>query len=102
MSIVLTSEKRIKILFSACSLKDLDVWKISSKFIVKNIKSEKYIVIVPDNEVKFFINNTDKKFEIKPKSLFIGKLREILKKKSQKKIMIVLDGICNNLLNFQL
>lgn len=85
MSIVLTSEKRIKILFSVCSLKDLDVWKISSKLIVKNIKSQKYIVIVPDNEVKFFTNNTDKKFQIKPESLFIGKLREILKKKIPKK-----------------
>ena len=85
MSIALTSEKRVKILFSVCSLKDLEVWKIASKFIVKNIKSEKYIVIVPDDEVKLFTNNTDKKFEIKSESLFIGKLREILKKKFLKK-----------------
>ena len=81
MSIALTSEKGIKILFSACSLKDLDVWKISSKFIVKNIKSEKYIVIVLDNQIKLFTNNKEKKFQIKPESLFIGKLREIIKKK---------------------
>jgi FkbM family methyltransferase len=75
------STKEIKTLISVCSIKDLEVWKLASKFIVQNIKSKNYIVIVPDNEIKLFTKNTNKKFQVKPESLFVGKLKEILKKK---------------------
>ena len=75
------SKKEVKTLISVCSVKDLEVWRLASKFITRNIKSKKYIVIVPDNEVELFVKNTNNKFKVKPESLFVGKLKETLKKK---------------------
>ena len=66
---------------STCTIKDLEVWKQSSKRIIQFIPAKNYIVIVPDNEVKLFNKSTDKKFQVKPESLFAGKLREILKER---------------------
>jgi hypothetical protein len=77
----LSSIQDVKTLISVCSVKDLEVWKVASKFIVRNIKSKNYIVIVPDNEVELFTKSTNKKFKVKPESLFIGKLKEILKER---------------------
>ena len=76
------SKKEVKTLISVCSVKDLEVWRLASKFITRNIKSKKYIVIVPDNEVELFVKNTNNKFKVKPESLFVGKLKETLKKKN--------------------
>ena len=75
------SKKEVKTIISVCSVKYLEVWILASKFIVRNIKSKNYIVIVPDNEVELFVKNTNNKFKVKPETLFIGKLKEILKKK---------------------
>jgi FkbM family methyltransferase len=77
----LSSIQDVKTLISVCSVKDLEVWKVASKFIVRNIKSKNYIVIVPDNEVELFTKSTNKKFKVKPESLFIGKLKESLKER---------------------
>ena len=39
---------------SVCHNKNADVWKIASKYIIKNINAKNYSVIVPDNEVELF------------------------------------------------
>ena len=95
------SKQEVKTLISVCSVKDLEVWRLASKFISRNIKSKNYIVIVPDNEVELFVKNTNNKFKVKPESLFVGKLKETLKKKYHMQIWIDLVGICSSSLNFQ-
>ena len=39
---------------SVCAKRDIYVWQIASRNIIKKIKSEKYIVIVPESEIDIF------------------------------------------------
>ena len=49
---------------SLCTKKDLDTWKISSQFILKNIHSKKYTLIVPEKELHIFKKNTSRQYVI--------------------------------------
>jgi hypothetical protein len=51
-------------LISVCHPKHIKIWEIASKHIVKYIKADKYIVIVPNENVNEFIFHTHPKFEI--------------------------------------
>jgi len=53
--------------------RDIDVWKVSSEFIVKNIKSKEYILIVPSRDVNFF-NKINKNFKIFDEAVFLDEI----------------------------
>jgi len=57
-----------------CSAADLEVWSVAAPRIVQNIASERYELIVPDNEVGVFKQNSPKDFEIIPESTLISDL----------------------------
>jgi hypothetical protein len=71
---------------SVCHSKNIDVWKISHKKILKYIKAKKYKVIVPDAEVEIFKNATDHRYEVIPETSILPHAKEILKKYMPKDI----------------
>jgi len=66
----------INTVICTCSMKDLETWKIVSKQILKKIRSKNYLLIVPDNEVKFFLKNTDSRFIVKNETIYIGNIKK--------------------------
>ena len=64
--------------YSVCSAKDIETWKISSEFMLRNIESKNYLVVVPDDEVNLFRCVTDKKINIVADSVYVGDLRSKL------------------------
>jgi FkbM family methyltransferase len=51
-------------LISVCHPKHIKIWKITSKHILKYIKADNYIVVVPDKNINDFNSYTHPKFEI--------------------------------------
>jgi hypothetical protein len=51
-------------LISVCHPKHIKIWEITSKHILKYIKADNYIVVVPDKNINDFNSYTHPKFEI--------------------------------------
>jgi len=89
MQIMPETTPQITDLISVCCLKDIEAWEITSAFIVRNIASKQYRVIVPDKEVMEFIKKSPPQFQVIGESrytqLFSQKLSKLLpeNKKSQ-------------------
>lgn len=49
---------------SMCSAEHSDVWKLTSQLLPVNLKADRYIVYVPDTEVKIFEQITDPRIEV--------------------------------------
>jgi len=89
MQIMPETTPQITDLISVCCLKDIEAWEVTSAFIVRNIASKQYRVIVPDKEVEEFIKKSPPQFQVIGESrytqLFSQKLAKLLpdNKKSQ-------------------
>lgn len=66
---------------SVCSAKDLSTWLVASKYIVENINSNEYIVVVPEVDVDIFKKYSPSKYQIINESILIGSLSVDLKLK---------------------
>ena len=55
---------RLKRLISVCEIKDIEVWAIASRRIVRNIDAEKYCLICPNSQVDDFKRLTDANWTI--------------------------------------
>lgn len=51
-------------IISACAIKDLEVWKQSSKRIVQFIPAKNYIVIVPETELDIFKQSSPANYSV--------------------------------------
>ena len=74
---------------SVCEKKDIEVWKVASEQLIKKIKSKKYIVIVPQSEIRLFRSASPSEYEVvdenKYTTNFLHRL-EIHKKSSKSNI----------------
>ncbi|MEA9604647.1 DUF6492 family protein [Polynucleobacter sp. JS-JIR-II-c23] len=61
---------------SVCSIKDIDVWTVAAKNIVRFISANHYTVIVPDAQVQMFTAVTKTPYQVKAESRFVGNLKE--------------------------
>lgn len=66
---------------SVCCLKDIEAWSVTSRFILKNISSRRYKVIVPDNEISSFLKFSPPEFEVIGESKYTNQFREKLLKR---------------------
>ena len=57
--------------FSLCTIRDIDVWKISSNYIVDNINAKYYYLVVPPDDVLSFKNISNKMFDVLDETLFL-------------------------------
>jgi hypothetical protein len=79
-------EKRegVNNIISVCIARDIDVWKISSVEILKNIQSDLYTLIVPKKDLQLFKKNTPKEYQIHSEDMYISKsIRDLIKKKTK-------------------
>lgn len=51
-------------LISFCTKSHSDVWKLTSRGLINYVKADRFIVFVPDAEVNFFSEITDRKIEV--------------------------------------
>lgn len=75
------------IILSVCKARDIEVWKTSSNFMDALLSTDRYIVIVPDEEVLQFEAVSPDSFEVLSEDQFVtmpqrAKLRERLKSES--------------------
>lgn len=75
---------RINNIISVCIARDIEVWKISSVEILKNIESDLYTLIVPTKDLQLFKKNTPKEYQIHPEDMYISESTRILLKKKNK------------------
>ena len=73
-------------LITLCCAKHIDVWKINSNQILKYIKSDKYTLIVPKNDIDLFKKNTPKKYQIFEEESYLSTSVRILINKKCKNI----------------
>lgn len=66
---------------SVCCLKDIEAWSVTSRFIVKNIASRRYKVVVPDHEMGAFLESSPSEFEVIGESKYTNQFREKLLKR---------------------
>ncbi len=66
---------------SVCCLKDIEAWSVTSRFILKNISSRRYKVIVPDHEISSFLKFSPPEFEVIGESKYTNQFREKLLKR---------------------
>lgn len=66
---------------SVCCLKDIEAWSVTSRFILKNISSRRYKVIVPDHEISSFLKFSPPAFEVIGESKYTNQFREKLLKR---------------------
>lgn len=71
---------QLSIAISVCSRKDIDVWRVASRSVLKYIDSKSYVVIVPDADVDIFVAGTPPRFNVVGESKYSGGLGEALKK----------------------
>lgn len=76
--------EKIKNVISVCALKDIKVWSLSNIYIIRNIESIKYTLIVPDDEIEEFRKVTSSKFNIIGELSIAGDIKEYLIKKLPK------------------
>jgi hypothetical protein len=72
---------KIKKIISVCCQKDLKTWKTASSYIVRNIESDSYLVIVPDNEVNLFKENSPNNYEVLGESKYTNLFQAYLRAK---------------------
>lgn len=65
-------------LISVCCLKDASTWEITSRFMVENILSQRYLVIVPDQEIEAFLIITPPQFEVIGESKYTKQFKDQL------------------------
>jgi len=76
-------------LITLCCAKHIDVWKINSNQILNYIKSDKYTLIVPKNDLDLFKKNTPPKYQIYEEEAYLSKpVRILLNKKCKNKSRI--------------
>jgi hypothetical protein len=63
---------------SVCCLKDIEAWKITSSFMVRNITSKEYRVIVPDGEIEAFIKESPPQFKVVGESRYTEQFKDQL------------------------
>jgi hypothetical protein len=51
---IIKKKTLIQNIICLCTAKEINVWKISAEQILKNIKSNKYTLIVPNTDLSFF------------------------------------------------
>jgi hypothetical protein len=73
-------------LICVCCQRDAVVWKTASAFIVQNIDSKAYRVIVPDKDVNLFKEISAKPFEIINESIYAKDFQSEIRKRLPKKI----------------
>jgi hypothetical protein len=66
---------------SVCCKKDLSSWRIASRYIAENIESENYVVIVPDNEVRLFRENSPPDYQVVAESKYAEHYKDYLFRK---------------------
>jgi hypothetical protein len=81
-----TYPKKIDQVICVCCQRDAEVWKIASKYIIKNIDSKSYKVIVPENEANFFKKISHEPFEVLSESIYKKRFGSEIKKRLSKKI----------------
>lgn len=64
---------------SVCASKDIEVWRVSSTQIIEKIKSKKYIVIVPSNEINLFRSASPCEYEVVDENKYTTKFLPSLK-----------------------
>ncbi len=69
------NKQKIDKLVCVCAKSDLSTWIIASEYIVNNIESNSYLLVVPDNEVDLFLQYTTQDFLVEPESKYIGNLK---------------------------
>ena len=79
-----SEKERINNIISVCKAQDIDVWKISSVEILKNIRSDLYTLIVPKRDLELFKKNTPKEYQIHSEDMYISRSIRILLKKKNK------------------
>ena len=65
----LTSANKIEVIISVCTLKDIKTWIRTSHSLLKYIDSNHYVVIVPHNQVGFFLSVTPPSIEVIDESI---------------------------------
>jgi hypothetical protein len=75
--------KKIDTLFSVCEKKDLATWRITSRNVINCINSKKYVVIVPDGQVKEFRAFTPGEFDVVSEDQYTKGIGNRLKEKIQ-------------------
>lgn len=79
MASATSKQSRLTKVISVCSLKDLKTWQIASRHILKNIQSDKYILIAPDEDLPIFRSVTPNSFDVIGESAYAENMRDILK-----------------------
>jgi hypothetical protein len=57
-------------------MEDAQTWEVASREIVKKIPAKKYTVIVPDGNVQYFHNISDKNYQIESESFYSNQYNE--------------------------
>jgi FkbM family methyltransferase len=63
---------------SVCTATDINIWQHTSRNLLRLVPSKYYMVVVPDADVLLFKSITDKKINVVPESIYIGKLKHQL------------------------
>lgn len=73
-----SSNAPISEVICVCSRKDASTWQKSSAYIVKNIASKRYRVIVPDDEAPLFEEISASPFKVIKESKYTDQIRDLL------------------------
>lgn len=73
-----TKASPLGLVVSACRLADIGVWERASPRIIRFIESERYLVVVPDEEVPAFREKSPSRYEVVPESDYVPGDREKL------------------------
>jgi len=65
---------------SVCSSADIDVWRVVSQYVVKNIRASNYVVVVPDKDASWFIPVTHSIYHVMPESVLVGDAKQQIDK----------------------
>jgi hypothetical protein len=80
------AKEKIDQIICVCCARDAPVWKIASTYIIKNIHSVHYKVIVPDSEIEIFKKLSSKPFEVLGESVYTKRFAIEIKKRLSNKI----------------
>ena len=72
---------KINKIVSVCCKKDIETWKTAARYIIQNIESEAYLVIVPDNEIKFFQESSPAHYQVHGESKYTNTFQAYLRAK---------------------
>ena len=69
---------KISRVYCCCAIRDIEVWAVASKFILKYIEADSYYVIVPDSDAPAFRWVTDPRFSVIPESEYTSRFEAAL------------------------